>query len=202
MRTIFRQINMFTVLVLASSFAVLGQAAEVGRIESSVASLDEMTKSAVKPQLIFADISDFSDGKGKPVWKKFESEEALTDYRETRNETYEIAFVWMKDGQVAVSNFTLFSPSGDWAQYDLHYFRPDGSIAKIVSELHVTFLEFGLKRELWFDPKGIQIAATQTYSNLESGQRIRKPKDSFDTDIKRFNTVSDLPFSSLVPVSR
>lgn len=188
--------------VAASCTAAFGQAAETKGIDVYVASIDAMVKAAKKPHLVFADTSDVVDGDSVPEWRRFASENALTRYREAESETYEIAFVWTKDGNPVASNFTLFSPSGDWAQYDNHYFRADGSIAKIISELRTFHGNFILKRQIWFDVKGVQIASSRNYSDLDSGKPIKRPKDAFETDVKRFRNVAGMPFFKLIPRSR
>lgn len=184
------------------SFAAAGQASEVRKIDAYAKTVGALAKKAGKPDLIFADTSDYEESDRKPAWRRFESEEELTKFREETKETYALAFVWQRDGKPVLANFTIFSPSGDWAQYDFHYFRADGSVAKIESELRTFYGEFSLKRDVWFSAAGKQISSRRGYYTLETGKPIRKPKVAFETEIDRYKRATDLPFYSLLPKGR
>ena len=147
--------------------------------------------------MIFADISDYNDN-SKPKWRKFASEKALEKFRET-TEAYTIAYNWRKNGKIVQSNFTLFSPSGDWAQYDFHYFRANGRIAKIASELRTFIGDLIVLRDLYFNEKGKLIRQTIRYRDLSTEKPVNKPKDQdLNTDVKIYKTVRRLPFAKLV----
>jgi hypothetical protein len=195
-----RQAAIAVLVTVLTGVGAFGQTGEVRKIDLYVAGIDAMTKAAGRPHLIFADTADFADAEIEPAWRRFESEEALTVYREQEKETFQVAFVWMVDGKPAVSNFTRFSPSGDWAQYDLHYFRTDGTVAKIVSELRTFYGNFALRREIWFNSKGVQIASSRSYSDLETGKPMKRPKDAPENRINRYGDVARLPFHKLMPI--
>lgn len=202
-----RALFLLTCLVMVSvatsvASAQTGEGGEVRRINLYVTELEAMTGKGKKPDQVFADTAPYETADRRPSWRRFDSEAALIAFREKTSETYKVAFVWTKKGKPVVANFTLFSPSGDWAQYDLHYFRPDGSIAKIDSELRTFYGNFVLKRELWFDRRGRRIASSRSYSDLETGKPLTKPAETFETDVRRYRRTSDLPFIRLVPRPR
>lgn len=149
-----------------------------------------------KPQLIAADISDYNDDR-KERWRKFASEKALEKFRE-RTETYTIAYNWRQNGRLVRSNFTRFSPSGDWAQYDFYSFRADGTLAKLASELRTFEGDLIVLRDYYFDEKGRQIRRTTRFRDLRSKKPIKKPKDwGGGYDVEIYKSVRRLPFAKL-----
>ncbi len=171
--------------------------AEIKRIETYAKSLETFIRRYKEPHLIFADISDYNDD-SKDKWRKFASEKALEKFRE-RNETYTIAYNWRKNGKIVQSNFTLFSPSGDWAQYDFYYFRANGTLAKIASELRTFIGDLIVLRDLYFNENGKLIRQKTRYRDLRSKKPVRKPKDQdYKTDVEIYKTVRRLPFAKLV----
>ena len=184
----------FSVLPIS---AQTNKKAEIKRIENYVKSVEAFIKRYKSPHLIFADISDYNDD-SKSKWRKFASEKALEKFRET-TEAYTIAYNWRKSSKIVQSNFTLFSPSGDWAQYDFHYFRANGTIAKIASELRTFIGDLIVLRDLYFNEKGKLIRQTIRYRDLRTKKPINKPKDQdFNTDVTIYKTVRRLPFAKLV----
>ena len=184
----------FSVLPIS---AQTNKKAEIKRIENYVKSVEAFIKRYKRPHLIFADISDYNDD-SKSKWRKFASEKALEKFRET-TEAYTIAYNWRKNGKIVQSIFTLFSPSGDWAQYDFHYFRANGTIAKIASELRTFIGDLIVLRDLYFNEKGKLIRQTIRYRDLRTKKPINKPKDQdFNTDVTIYKTVRRLPFAKLV----
>jgi len=190
----------FIVFLAFFSLPISGQTnkkAEIKRIETYVKSVEASTKRSKKPHLIFADISDYNDD-AKQKWRKFASVKALEKFRE-RNEAYTIVYNWRKNGKIVQSNFTLFSPSGDWAQYDFHYFRANGTIAKIASELRTFVGDLIVLRDLYFNENGKLIRQRTRYRDLRSEKPVRKPKDQdYKTDVEIYKTVRRLPFAKLV----
>jgi hypothetical protein len=181
-----------------SASAQTGKNAEVKRIDAYVKTLDAFVKRNKSPHLIFADTSDYNDN-SQPKWRKFASEKALEKFRES-SETYTVAYSWRRSGRLVQSNFTLFSPSGDWAQYDYHYFRADGSIAKIASEMRTFMGDLIVLCDLYFDGKGRLLRRTVRYRDLNTGKAIPKPKnvDFQTTDVTVYKTVRRLPFARLI----
>jgi hypothetical protein len=93
---------LFFSLIFAFSFLPAGaqanKNAEVKRIDAYVKTLDAFVKRNKKPQLIFADTSDYNEG-SRPKWQKFASEKALEKFRE-KTETYTIARRFARDGRI------------------------------------------------------------------------------------------------------
>jgi hypothetical protein len=172
--------------------------AELKRINAYVKTLDTFVKNR-KPHVIVADTSDYNEGSA-PKWQKFASEKALEKFRDEERETYGIAYNWLKNGRLVQSNFTLFSPSGDWAQYDYHYFRANGTIAKIASELRTFYGDLIVLRDFYFDGQGRLLRQTIRYRDLNTKKPVKKPNDGDfqSTDVTVYKTVRRLPFARLI----
>ena len=128
------------VVVILVPIAVSAQsknAVELRKIDALARSIDRAVK-VDQGKVIVADVADFD--KDKAEWKLFDSENELEKFREKKNETYTIAYNWKRSGRVIASNFTLFSSSGDWTKYVLHYFRTDGSVGLVRSELRTFYV--------------------------------------------------------------
>ena len=121
------------ILLLAATFCIPTTAsaqATVVTIDVYCKAVDTLSKKSKEPHLIAADTSDYENSNATAKWRKFASEKELEKFREA-TETYTIAMNWKKNGKIVASNFTLFSPSGDWAKYVYQYFREDGTLAKV-----------------------------------------------------------------------
>ena len=184
------------------TFAQTNKRAEIKRIEAYCKTIDTFVKRNKNPQFIFADISDYNDD-SKAKWRKFSSEKALAKFRET-TETYSIAYNWRKNGKLIHSNFTLFSPSGDWTQYVYHYFRPDGTLAKVESDMRTFYGDMIVLETIYFDNKGKLLSKTKKYQDLTT-QKPKKPSKDFLRDFVElksgedyFKKVSKLPFARLL----
>jgi len=172
--------------------------AEIKRINAYVKTLDALVKRNKRPRLIFADTSDYNEG-SPPKWQKFASEKSLEKFRD-KTETYTVAYNWLRRGKIVQSNFTLFSPSGDWAQYDFYYFRENGTIAKIASELRTFYGDLIVLRDFYFDGKGRLLRQTIRYRDLNTKKPVKKPNDGDfqTTDVTIYKTVRRLPFARLI----
>lgn len=196
-----RGIIFFFVVIFAFSFlpaaAQTGKTAEIKRIRAYVKTIDAFVGKK-NPHLIFADTSDYNEG-SKPKWRKFASVKALEKFR-AQTETYTVAYNWRKNGKLVQSNFTLFSPSGDWAQYDFHYFRADGTVAKVTSELRTFMGDLIILRNFYFDGKGKLLRQAIQYRDLNTNKPVKKPKDGDfqTTDVTIYKTVRRLPFARLI----
>lgn len=187
------------VLVVLPAFAQKGKNAEIKRINAYVKTLDAFVKNR-KPHFIYADTSDYDAADSQPKWQRFASEKALEKFRDETRETYTIVHIWRQKGRIVQSNFTLFSPSGDWAQYDFHYFRADGTIAKIASELRTFYGDMIVLRDFYFARNGKLLRQTIRYRDLNTKKPVKKPQDGDfqNTDVTIYKTVRRLPFAKLI----
>ena len=188
-------------LFSAATLAQQAKLAESRRIDKYCKTLDAMIKKRRGPEMVFADVSDYEKN-NKARWRKFASEKALEKYRE-KSEAYTIAYVWRKQGKVVVTNFTLFSPSGDWAQYVYSHFRPDGKLARVESELRTFQGDYIVIKRLYFNPAGKVIRRTSRYLDLQS-RKPKRPSKEFASENSSWNnedyfkSVSKLPFARLL----
>jgi hypothetical protein len=175
---------------------------EIKRIDAYVKTIDAFVKRNKRPHLIFADTSDYEAG-SKPKWQKFASEKSLEKFRE-QAETYTIAYNWWQKGKIVKSNFTLFSPSGDWAQYVYHDFRADGTLAHVESEMRTFNGDLIIIQDFYFDRRGRLLKKTIKYRDLQTQKPIKPTKEfladygDFSDDVKYYKKTSRLPFARLL----
>ena len=181
-------------------FAQADTKAEIKRIDTYCKTVDAFVKKYKSSYLVFADISDYS--KNKPKWKKYNSEKEFAKVREAV-ESYNIAYVWRKNGKVVVANFTFSSPSGDWAHYVYHYFREDGTLAKVEAQLNTFYGNVTFLRNFYFNRKGMLLRKTTKYLDLKTQKGVNhKERDFYDNEVKIFKKTSKLPFNFLLRKKR
>jgi hypothetical protein len=186
--------------LLALSWCATAQSiSTITEIDRYAASLQRLSKSS--KNIVVADTSD-EYGKGGG-WKRFASERALEKFRQER-ETYSIAFNWKKSGKLVVTNFTDFSPSGDWALYSYHTFRPNGTIAKVEVELRTFHGNYIMISDYYFDPHGKQIKKISKCLDLTTKKPKELTKEMLDNnsgaEVHFYKTVTRLPFARLIAV--
>jgi hypothetical protein len=197
MKNYCRLMILFLLAVLQSSF-VSAQVKKINNlksIESYCKTVDAFAKRNKRPVLIFADTSD--ENSSKPRWRKFVSEKSLEKFREA-SETYKIAYNWQKNGKIVRSNFTFFSSSGDWTQYVYHYFREDGTVAKVQSDMRTFNGDLIILQTLYFDSKGKLLQKKIEYKDLQT-QKPKKPdpdfvNSDFVNGVDYFKKTNKLPF--------
>jgi hypothetical protein len=189
-------------LVIASMAMLAGFAAAqntVPEIDKYVRSLKKVTSNE-RGKIVVADTADYESK--KTAWKKFASEKALQKFRD-KHETYSIAYNWKSGSKLVATHFTDFSPSGDWAQYTFHYFRPGGTIAKVEAELRTFNGEWVVTRDYYFDKSGKRIKLASKYLDLNTKKPKKPTKEMTDDangsfEVTFFKTADKLPFAALV----
>ncbi len=197
------KIIIFITLLLAFFMPMLVSAqanntSTVAGIDAYCKTVDAVRKARKIPELVFADTADMNDQKEK--WRQFPSEKALEKFRE-KSETYSIAYTWRKNGKIVASNFTLFSGSGDWAKYVYHYFREDGTLARVESELRTFNGDFIVIRRHYFDRNGKLISKTERYLDLTTRRPKKHDEGVMGDDPKEidyYKNTRKLPFAYLL----
>ena len=187
----------FAVLFLLLSAGFLSAQPRPGleRIDADARRIDAFAKKNRPAALVFADAS--TDEKQR--WRRFAAEAALEKFRETQ-ETYTIALGWRQGKALVHAIFTRFSASGDWAQYDSYYYRPDGSLAKIASELRTFYGSVIVLRDFYFDPRGRRIGRRVRYRDLNTNRPVAKPEGDYNQpEIETYRRTKNLPFARLLP---
>lgn len=190
---------LFVFFIFQSLFvsAQTSKKAEIKRIDAYSKQLDALFEKSVEPHVVFAAASDYNEN--KPKWRKYNSKKEFETARQT-SEFHDIAFVWRKSGRIVAVNFTFDSPSGDWAHFVFHYFREDGTLAKVEAQLNTFHGNMSVLREFYFDRKGKLLRKTVKYLDLET-QKPKNPKkvgDFYDNEVKIFKKTGSLPFASLL----
>ncbi len=172
----------------------------VGKIDRYVKSIERITKTPSK--LIFADTSDYQAG--QPNWRKFTSTRSLDKFRES-SEVYSMAFCWKVGAKIVGVKAADFTPSGDWARYTDHYFRSDGSLARVDSELRTFDGDYIIKQMLYFNEAGRRIRRVVNYYDL----RTKKPKQMTSEmkaetngylEFDQYKNTKKLPFAKIAGI--
>ncbi len=158
--------------------------------------IDQFIKRNPKDHRIFGDTA--SGTQDEPShWQEFKTE-AEREKADTGENLNENAYVWLKGGKVVGVNFTFQSPSRDWAQFAMYYFREDGTLAKIQSRLNTFYGELTVRQEKFYSSEGKLLRTTKKYLDLNS-QKPKKPgKDIQEFPIPVYRRVEDLPFYKLL----
>jgi hypothetical protein len=186
--------------VSVTAFAQPAKIVTVSQIAAYAKTIDRMTDRRKEPDVVIADVSDYETD--VPEWKNFKSTRELDAFRE-KTETYTIAYNWKDRGHIVASAFTIFSPSGDWAQYVNHYFRPDGSAAKVTTEMRTFNGDYIIIREKYFDSRGKVLKKTAKFLDLMTKKPKKPTEEMLDEDSEFYKTdfytkLSALPFYSLI----
>jgi hypothetical protein len=190
-------------LAVLPGAAQKGKTAEIKRIDAYIKTLDALVKKAKRPHLIFADTSDYEAG-SPPKWQKFTDEKALEKFRTDVSETYTIAFNWQQRGKIVRSNFTRFSPSGDWTEYTFHTFRPDGTLAHAQTEMRTFNGDLIITQDFYHDRRGRLLKKTVKYRDLTTNKPIKPTKEFLKNnadllnDAEYYKKTSLLPFAALL----
>lgn len=171
--------------------ALAPQASEITKIEAYARQLDAATKS--KRGRYFADVA--SENEQTPRWREFKTKREFD-----KSEAYTAATVWAKPtGEVLVASFSLSSPSGDWAMYNTYYFREDGTLAKLHSELRTFMGNLIVIRDRLYDPSGKMIQEKTRYQDLKTRKAKRVNQGDYqDMPIEIYLKATDLPFYKLM----
>lgn len=194
----------FIILLLTLMFCistVVSAQATVATIDAYCKTVDALTKKSKEPHLIAADTSDYENANATAKWQKFATEKELEKFRET-TETYSIAMNWKKNGKIVASNFTLFSPSGDWAKYVFQYFREDGTLAKVKVDYRTFMGDLIILQDIYFNAAGKLLKKTNRFEDLTTHKPKKVKKDSYDpgmlNEVDYYKTTRKLPFAKLI----
>lgn len=185
-------------LATAQEGATLSTSQPKGRvadIEAYANEIDKYLKSTVARERIFANIASGKKNEAAQ-WREFKTEDERKN-ADTGDNLNESAYVWARDGKVIGANFTLQSPSRDWAQLVMYYFRGDGSLAKSDSTLNAFGGGITVIRQDYYDSKGILLKGTTHCKDLKT-QQSRPCGDFEDRPAPFYKTVSQLPFYRLL----
>lgn len=201
-----KRVIFFVLVCLLAVLPTLAQKnknAEIKLIDAYVKTIEALVKKAKRPHLIVADTSDYND-ESNPIWQKFADEKALEKFRTETSETYTIAFNWLQRGRIVRSNFTRFSPSGDWTEYVFHNFRTDGTLAHAQTEMRTFNGDLIITQDFYHDRRGRLLKTIVKYRDLITDKPIKPTKEFLKNnadllnDAEYYKKTSLLPFASLL----
>ena len=149
---------------------------------------------------ILANIGPAREG-GSPDWREFKTaeERSAQDTGDNRNES---ADVYLKEGRLVYVRFLFQSESQDWTLYVDYCFQPDGSLARVNSELRTFHGDVRVIRVVTYGSTRTVLSKKETVSDLQSGEAINerelKTREFVDNKAPIFWSVKDLPFNALL----
>ncbi|MBA3768351.1 MAG: hypothetical protein H0W99_15510 [Acidobacteria bacterium] len=173
--------------------------ADIAAIEAYSKQMDAYVKRNSRGGRFFGDTANYEEANAPARWQEFRNKRALQ-----RAEVYSAATAWTNPaGELLVADFSLSSPSGDWAQYNTYYYRSDGTLAKLHSELRTFMGDLVVIRDRLYDPNGKLLQEKTRYLDLQT----RKPKkvkegDFMDIPPEVYAKTSNLPFYALLKKRR
>jgi hypothetical protein len=179
---------------LAAAFVQAQSPTGIAAIEAYAGQLEAHAKRNAARGRIFADTANYTDGSA-PRWREFKSKRALE-----RAEAYSVATVWTRGaGDALVADFSLSSPSGDWAQYANYYYSADGTLAKLHSELRTFMGDLIVIRDRFYDHTGKLLQEKTRYLDLNTRKPKKVEAGGFqDIPLEPYAKTTELPFYSLL----
>lgn len=172
---------------------------DIAAIEAYSKQMDAYVKRNSRGGRFFGDMSNYDEPDAPARWQEFRNKRALR-----RAEVYSAATAWMNPaGVLLVADFSLTSPSGDWAQDNIYYYRSDGSLAKLHSEMRTFFGDVIIIRDRLYDSNGKLLQEKTKHLDLQT----RKPKkvkegEYADFPPEVYAKTSNLPFYALLKKRR
>ena len=167
----------------------------VADIEAYANDIDAYVKSNATRERIFANIASGTKN-AAAQWSEFKTDEERKR-ADTGDNLNESAYVWTRDGKVIGTNFTFQSPSRDWAQFVMYYFRVNSTLAKSTSTLNTFNGGITVIRQDYYDSKGMLLKGTTHCKDLKT-QQPRPCGDFEDKPAPLYKSVNQLPFYGLL----
>jgi len=173
--------------------------AAVESIDAYVRGIDLLVDSDAEQRGHFRVFAHFASPRTKvPSWREFADENALDEtLKAEQPPTVVLARVFLRAGSVAA---VYASAAGeDGVVWTDHYFRADGSLAKLETRWRTLGGELQMTRERFFDPAGQVLWSWVEFVDLAAGSpvpRLRPGLSEPKTDV--YLRVDRLPYHSLL----
>jgi hypothetical protein len=185
-------------ILLVFSASVTGQgrktssptATELASINAYVKQVDRFVKRNDKRRRIFGNVGNEED-----QWREFKGKVAKGETDPA--DLDEAAYVWARKGRVIAAYFAFQSGSRDWGHFVTYYFREDGSLAKIHSQLNTFYGNVSAFRDKYYSSNGRLFRTTTRYLDLDT-KKPKKNPNFHDEPIPVYLSVRKLPFFKLL----
>ncbi len=182
-----------TVFGAAQTIKKTNRKADTAAAENYSKKVERFVKLNPKPARVFANVAEAE--KTAENWQEFGGDKKLAIVRH-EDKYNESALVWTKNGKLVAANFKFQSPSGDWAQTVIYYFREDGTLAKTEENLNTTYGNRQVIRAKFYGADGKLTGSKFKNFDLKTGRKI-KDKNFLDEAAPVYLTVKNLPFYEL-----
>jgi hypothetical protein len=166
------------------------QASELVPIRAYVRQVDQFVKLNQKRKRIFGDVGDKQEN-----WREFKGKAARGET--DPDDLDEVAYVWARKGKVVAAEFTFQSESRDWYHFVTYYFREDGTLAKIHSQLNTFYGGVTAIRDQYYGSKGRVLKSTARFLDIQTQKPKKKPNFQ-DEPTPVYLNVRKLPFFKLL----
>lgn len=189
---------LFCLTSLAAQTRTIGKrtpSSQVEAIESYCKEIDSFIKRNPKRERLFANVAPGTENV-PDQWRELKGENERTgaDTSENLNDN---AYVWVRNGKVVGADFTFQSPSRDWVQYAMYYFREDGTLAKTQATFNTFYGNMQIIRKGIYNAKGKLLRSWAEYFDLRTGQK-RKRSRVAEEAAPVYKKVRNLPFYELL----
>jgi len=169
---------------------------QLAALETYCREVDSFIKRSKTHARIFANVASGVE-RIPDQWQEFntENERQAADNGENLNEN---AYVWIRNGNLVGANFTFQSPSRDWVQFVMYYFREDGTLAATKETFNTFNGNMSVDRERVYDARGKLLRSSVKYSDLQTGRARKAGKDFADEEATVYRSVQSLPFYGLL----
>src|SRR6266849_3538362 len=172
MQTTIRILTTFAVLFSLSGLRIAQEAktaspktAELASTNAYVKQVDWFRKSNNKRRRLFGNV-----GNEKDDWREFKGKVAKGQTQP--EDLNEAAYVWTRRGKVVAVGFEFQSDSRDWGHFVTHYFREDGTLAKIHARLNTFYGDVTRIRDQYYSSNGKLLRTITRYGDIQT----QKPK--------------------------
>ncbi len=182
-------ISLLFLLIMAANVSA-DQVTETDKLVKSLNNHVQNNKSAVR---IIANVAD--DGKPDD-WREFENDEkrAESDSGYNLNDNF-----FILKTEIGTYLYALFqSPSRDWAQYVTYFFRADGSLTKMETQLRTFIGQVIAIRNRWFSTDGTQLKIEREFLDLTTEEPTETNDEFYDIKEPVYIRISQVPIYEMI----
>ena len=162
-------------------------AEQVFEIENYCKKIDRFIKANQKSSRVF--VSTSPNAENPENWREYN-----TQAKHPGDDPNTTASVWLSHGKIVGVSFSSQNESRDQAQNAMYYYREDGTLARISSQLNVLKGEITFIREQFYDRKGLLIRGSTKSCSLKTGRESKIEKRFSPEPLAVYLTTDRLPF--------
>jgi len=163
---------------------------ESASIDAYVKQVDGFRKRNDERRRLFGNVGNEQDD-----WREFKGKVAKGQTQP--EDLNEAAYVWTRRGKILAVGFEFQSDSRDWGHFVTHYFRENGTLAKIHARLNTFYGDVTRIRDQYYSSNGKLLRTITRYRDIQT-QKPKKQPNFQDEPIPIYLSVRRLPFYKLL----